>query len=88
MSDFLIRGIPPKVHREIQHMADDENLSVNQFLVRGIMEMVKKMGEQKAEKEKREEVFRRLEEIREKLQRKYGSFDDSTKLIREDRDNR
>lgn len=88
MSNMLIRGIPPRVRREIQRLADREDLSVNQFLVRQLVEMVKNNRDQKAEEERRKDVFRRIEEIRERLYRKYGKMEDSTKLIREDRDSR
>lgn len=88
MSDVLIRGVPPRVHREIQRLADREDLSVNQFLVRQLVEMVKNNRDQKTEEERRKDVFRRIEEIRERLYRKYGKMEDSTKLIREDRDSR
>lgn len=88
MSDILIRGIPSRVHHEIQRLAEMENLSLNQFLVRQLVVMVKRNGEKEAEEERRKDVFRRIDELREELYRKYGRFDDSTKLIREDRDSR
>lgn len=88
MSDVLIRGIPPRVHRQIQRLAEADNLSLNQYLVRQLVEMVKKNGEEEAEEERRKDVFQRIEELRERLYRKYGKMEDSTKLIREDRDSR
>lgn len=88
MGNMLIRGIPPRVHREIQRLAEEENLSVNLFLVQRLIEMVKKNGAEKAEEERRKEVFHRIEEMREKMRRKYGKQEDSTKIIRELRDSR
>ena len=75
MNTMLVRGIPPKIRREIQQMADAENLSVNQLLIRMIKEAVEASKKQKG-----------IEELREQIYRKYGLHEDSTKLIREDRD--
>lgn len=88
MSDLLIRGLSREVHRQIQKIAEEENLSVNQLLVRLLVHAVRRTQEKKEEQGRRREAFRRLEEMREKLHKKYGKFDDSTKLIREDRDSR
>ena len=88
MKDFLIRGVPPWVHQRLQKVAEEENLSMNQLLIRILQEGLE-IEKRKMEKEKREkEAFHRLREIRERLRRKYGKMSDSTKLIREDRDNR
>jgi len=88
MADILIRGIPLRVRHEIQRLAARKNLSVNQFLVERIMEMVKKNGDQEVEEERRKKAFRRIREIREELYRKFGLQDDSTKIIRHFRDTR
>lgn len=43
----------------------------------------------KKERERRQkEAFKRIDKVRKELHEKYGKFDDSTKLIREDRDSR
>lgn len=86
MSNILIRGVPPKIHREIQRRAAAQNLSVNQLLIR-VIENDLKRGESEKEKEaRRKEVFRRIRELRKENFRQFGLSDDSTKLIREDRD--
>ncbi len=88
MSNILIRGLPPRLHKEIQRLAKEENLSVNQMLVRLIQEAVKQAEERREKVKRREQVFDRVMKLREEIYRTYGSFDDSTRLIREDRDSR
>lgn len=88
MSDMLIRGLPPTARRSIEEIAHEENLSLNQIVIRLIQEAIEQKRKAEEDEEQREKVFRRLDAIRERLHRKYGTFDDSTKLIREDRDSR
>ena len=85
MSDLLIRGLPERVHREIRDLAEEQNLSVNQLVLRLIHQAIDyaKMKEDKKACEKM--AFQRITEMREKIYKKYGRFDDSTKIIREHR---
>lgn len=88
MSDVLIRGIPPRMHSRIQKLAQSENLSVNQAFLKLVASALEQLEKQEDEEERRREAFRGLKELRARLHAKYGKFDDSTKLIREDRDSR
>ena len=88
MSDILIRGLSARTHQTIQRLARLQNLSVNQALLQLIATALEKAEEEKKENRRREGAFQRALELREEIYRKYGEFDDSTKLIREDRDSR
>ncbi len=88
MSDILVRGLPTRVHQKIQRLARRQNLSLNQAVLQLIATALEKAEKEKEEKERRKGAFGRLMKLREELYRKYGEFDDSTKLIREDRDSR
>ncbi|OGW84459.1 MAG: hypothetical protein A3C35_02920 [Omnitrophica bacterium RIFCSPHIGHO2_02_FULL_46_11] len=88
MSDVLIRGISRPIHIRIQKFAQSRNLSVNQMLIELIERAVKNFEEVEEQEKSRQEAFERARRLREEIYRKYGKFDDSTKLIREDRDNR
>lgn len=88
MSDILIRGIPKPIHEEVQKWAADENLSVNQMLLNVIKNAVEKREQQKKSDKRQTEAFRRLQEFRERMYRKYGLQEDSTKIIRHFRDTR
>lgn len=88
MSDILIRGVPPRMHREIQRKAASQNLSVNQLIIHWFKT---KLEQEESEEEKQarlKEVFQRIRELREENFRQFGLSSDSTKLIREDRDSR
>ncbi len=86
MSDILIRGLPPSTKREMEKVAREENLSVNQVAIRLLRQALAEGRKAEDEEKRRGDWFRRLNEFREELHRKYGKFDDSTKLIREDRE--
>lgn len=88
MSNVLVRGLPTGVCKEIQRVANTENLSMNQFLVSLITKAVREMERKEEEEKERAAVFERIEKLREKMYKKYGLFYDSAKLIREDRDSR
>ena len=88
MSDYLLRGIPFQIQKRVQRLANSENLSINQALIRLVSEALKVREEKEEGEKRRSDVFRRIDEQREKLYRKYGMMEDSTKLIREDRDSR
>jgi hypothetical protein len=88
MSNVLVRGLPENVHRRIQKMADEENLSVNQMLVQLVVMAIDVSEKQKRRDERERDAFRRLTQFREEMYRKYGMLDDSAKLIREDRNSR
>ncbi len=88
MSDVLVRGIPKRIHDKVQKLAKSQNLSINQALIRLLIAALEHAEEGTGEEKRRVQVFRRLARIRARLHRKYGSFGDSTKLIREDRNSR
>ena len=88
MSALLIRGLTPQMRRQIQRLADRENLSLNQAMLQ-LLKTALELKEEKAdEEENRRDVFERIEKLREEISRKYGKFGDSAKLIREERDKR
>lgn len=86
MSDVLVRGLTPRVHKQIQQFAESQNLSVNQVLVQFIREAVEEMEKRRKKEKGGQEAFRRIREIREEIHQKYGPFEDSTRWIREDRE--
>lgn len=88
MSNVLVRGLPENIHRKIQKMAEAGNLSVNQVMVRLLAEAVEQEKEKKEDEGRHREAFRRLNELREEMYRKYGKQEDSTKIIREMREER
>lgn len=88
MSDILVRGLPERVHRQIQRLAESQHSSVNQILVHLITIALKEREKENDADERRREAFRRIRELREEIYRKYGPQEDSTKIIREFRDNR
>ncbi len=88
MSNLLIRGLPPRVHQKIQKLAVVENLSVNQEVIRLISMALEQAETEKEREARRRDAFQRIREIREENYRIYGLSEDSTKLIREDRDSR
>jgi len=88
MSDILVRGISRPVHIQIQKFAESRNLSVNQLLIQLIERAIENLDEAEEQEKKRKEVFDRIRHLREEIRKKYGTFDDSTKLIREARDSR
>ena len=88
MSDILIRGIPQNVRNRIQHYADLQNLSVNQYVLLALKRDIEQRERDKEKEKRRRETFKRIDEIREAIYKRHGLLDDSTKLIREDRNNR
>lgn len=88
MSDLLIRGLPPRTKKEMEEIAKEEDLSLNQLVVRLLRQAIDQKYEKEEEAERHREAFRRLDELRERIRKKYGKFDESWKLIREDRDSR
>lgn len=88
MSNILIRGIPKPIHVQVQRLAKSNNLSVNQALLQLIRTALEQTQRKNEEEEQRANAFNRLQRIRAQLHEKYGKFDDSTKLIREERDKR
>jgi plasmid stability protein len=88
MSNLLIRGLPSKVHQKIKKLAVVENLSVNQEVICLLAAALEQAETEKEREARRRDAFRRIREIREENYRIYGLSEDSTKLIREDRDTR
>ena len=88
MSALLIRGLAPQVHRQIQRLAKKENLSLNQAMLQLLKTALELKEEKDEEEQRRNGVFERIEKLRAEISKKYGKFDDSTKLIRKERDSR
>ncbi|HLD50559.1 MAG TPA: hypothetical protein VJC08_05105 [bacterium] len=88
MSNFLIRGISIRLRQRIQKFAERRNLSTNQLLLEIIDREIERMEGNVDEEKQRAEAFKRMKELREELSRKYGKQEDSTKLIRQMRDER
>ena len=88
MRNILVRGVPAKVRLRLQRLARFQNASMNQALLELLAWALEEKEKQTEAEHEREEVFRRVDELRERLRKKYGKFEDSTKLIREDRDSR
>ena len=88
MDNALIRGISKRNRLQIQKFAKLQNLSVNQVFLRVIDVGLEHLDEEMNKAEHRKQAFRRLRELREELRRKYGKQEDSTKLIRQMRDER
>lgn len=88
MSDILVRGVSPKIHRELRKLAEARNLSLNQAMIHWLHRIVEDENGHKEKDEERAKTFRRIREIREANFREFGLSEDSTKLIREDRDSR
>lgn len=86
MSDILLRGLRENIHQWLREYARRENYSVNQLFFRLIKSELGEKGKEIEKFKKRTEAFRRINERREELYQKYGLFEDSTPLIREDRE--
>lgn len=88
MANVLVRGLPEPVHRQIEKIAKEENLSVNQMMVQLLRIGVKREAEKRKKDEEQLDVYQRIEKLREEIRKKYGRQEDSWKMIREDRDSR
>ncbi|GEM_PF-2193665 len=88
MANVLIRGIPETVHRQIEKIAKEDDLSVNQMMVQILRTWVKQEAEKRKKSEDQLDVYQRIEKLREKIRQKYGVQEDSWKLIREAREER
>ena len=86
MSALLIRGLSVQDRRKLQKMAESQNVSMNQWLVRLIHSEFHK-AETEAEKEaEHKAAFRRIRELQREVAKKYPFQEDSTLLIRQMRD--
>lgn len=88
MSDILIRGVSKRIHAWIQKLAKSRNASVNQTILDLFQDEMVRMDKEISEEERHARAFERTRQLREEIWKKYGKFDDLTKLIREDRDSR
>ena len=88
MSNFLIRGISMRLRQRIQKFSRKRNLSANQLLLEIIDREIEHLEGNVDEEKQHADAFRRLEQLRGELRRKYGRQEDSTKLIRQMRDER
>lgn len=86
MSNIIIRGLSKRIHQRLQKLARSQNRSVNQTLLEILQTEIDRMEGRVNEEERRAQVFERVKKLREEIRRKYGKQEDSTKLIREDRD--
>ena len=86
--NILIRGIPVMIYRKIQKKAEEKDLSINQMLNRFIVDAMEGEEKKREQEEQRREAYHRIKQLQAEMGRKYGTFDDSTKIIREMRDTR
>jgi len=63
-------------------------VSINQALIQLITKAIEERKDKEETEQERTEIFERTRRLRDEIRKKYGTFDDSTKLIREDRNNR
>lgn len=88
MSQVLIRRVPRFAYAQLQRISRLQDLSRNQLLVRLMIATIKNNLQNKDDRERHSENFRKLLELRREIYEAHGRFDDSTALIREDRDSR
>jgi plasmid stability protein len=82
MAQMIVRGIDDEVMRRFKERAKKQGKSAEQ----AVRELIEKAAE---EEYVQSGWFRRAEEFREQMRRKYGDQGiDSAELIREDRDSR
>jgi plasmid stability protein len=86
--NILIRNFPEKIHRKIKSRALANKRSFNQEILSFYLDHLGCLENNEERKQKHEEAFRRLDELREKIRKKYGRTEDSTKIIRHFRDTR
>lgn len=87
MGDILIRGISFKLKQALKRLAQQRDVSMNQMLVNILRQEIDRQDKSIDEETRRKEACRRLGEFREKMIQKYGIQHNSTKVIREFRDN-
>jgi plasmid stability protein len=78
MAILYIRNVPDKLYRKLKEQAKLNRRSIAQEVVTLIQDTIDK-------KTKRVEVWEEMETLRQRILKKYGRFDDSAVLIREDR---
>ena len=88
MSPILVRGIPASIRRQILHLAAEQNLSMNQEILRLLKVALEKEKERREKEKERQDVFNRMEELRKRMYAKYGKREESWRLIREMREER
>lgn len=86
--NMMIRGVPESTHHAIQRKAREENLSMNQYMVRLMVKDAEEANVKFEEEARRSEAFQKIRELRDKIRKKYGEQECSSKLIREMRDSR
>ena len=88
MKDVLVRGLPAKIHERLQNLAKAENLSLNQALLKLIIAALEEIDSKREAERERAEAYSRLLALRAKIKAEHpGTFEDSWKLIRKDREN-
>lgn len=88
MSNILLRGLSPARKRDIERLANSKNLSLNQMFLEVIKAGLERWDKEREAETRRLDVFRRIRKFQKEMGRKYGKFEESWKLIREDRDSR
>lgn len=88
MANMLIRKVSTSVHHVIKKNTSKNYLSMNQGMIFFMIAIMKQLQKEREECRKHQRAFEQMEKIRKELFETYGTFDDSTKLIREDRDKR
>jgi plasmid stability protein len=87
MATLYVRNLPDDLYAKLQELAASQHRSINAQVIT-LLEQVLTTQAQETEEQKRQNVPKLLEEIRNRRRVNPGDFGlpDSTELIREDRD--
>ena len=88
MPQLLIRDLSMNAYRKIRTLAHKENVSLSKEAARLLDESLKQREEKEMGKKEEEEAYQRLLARREEMRNKYGKHEDSSKMIREMREER
>ena len=86
--NMLIRGLPESLHRKIQRMAKSHNTSVNKIALRFMAHGVLTQEQIREKQDRDDDLYRRIDEFREGMRKKYGIQPDSAEIVRRLRDER
>lgn len=53
MGDILVRGVPPKTYKKVQHLAEAENVSVDEMARRLVLERWKVIEKERKEQKQK-----------------------------------
>lgn len=85
MSNLLLRGLTMKLRITLQRIAARRNLSLNQTAMIMMASGIEHENITIKRQREREQAFRRIKELRQKIFKKHGYKQDSLKLLHEAR---